>query len=97
MKLFRLMIPVLSILLVAFDCSDDDSTSPGSTDTSGVGTLKVMLTDAPGDYDAVNVTFSDVSIHYAEGDSTGEPEEETPDSSAVAKTAVAVHATIPRS
>lgn len=29
----------------------------------GTGTLKVMLTDAPGDFDEVNVTFSEISAH----------------------------------
>ncbi len=33
------------------------------TEPEGTGTLKVMLTDAPGDFDAVNVTFSEISAH----------------------------------
>lgn len=33
------------------------------TDPNGFGTLKIRLTDAPGDFDAVNITFSEISAH----------------------------------
>ena len=61
MSPFRLIfLPVLSLLLV-IGCSDDESTSPGDGTT---GTLKLLLTDAPAEFDAVNITFSEISANY---------------------------------
>lgn len=72
MRFLKLLSITLLVLLIAVGCSDDDSTSPGTV--TGNGTLKMYMTDAPGDYDAVNVTISSVSVHYADG--TEETEEE---------------------
>jgi hypothetical protein len=37
-----------------------------------MGTLQVLLTDATAAYDSVNVTFSEVSVHYSIGGETSE-------------------------
>jgi Domain of unknown function (DUF4382) len=61
---------LLAILLVfaAFGCSKS-STSPG------FGTVKLRLTDAPGDFQEVNLAVAEVSAHFegagGESDSTG--------------------------
>jgi hypothetical protein len=47
-------------------CSDDKSTSPSET---GTGTLSVQLADAPGVFDKVNITFSEVAVN-AQTDTT---------------------------
>jgi len=57
-KKLLLNILILSILSIFFISSCSDSTSPEEN-----GTLKLYLTDAPSSYDAVNITFSEVSAH----------------------------------
>ena len=49
---------IFSILSIFFISSCSDSTSPEEN-----GTLKLYLTDAPSDYDEVNITFSEISAH----------------------------------
>ncbi len=58
-----LFIAVTSALMAG--CTDDSSTSPGDSNDTAKGTLKVLLTDSPGEYDEVNITFSEVSVHYS--------------------------------
>lgn len=41
-------------------CSDDDS---GEATTGGTANMTVRMTDAPGDYDEVNIDVQDVQIH----------------------------------
>ncbi len=68
--LTSLWIPAVLLALAAFGCSKS-STSPG------FGTMKLRLTDAPGDYQAVNLSVTQVSAHLegagteGESDSTG--------------------------
>jgi len=52
------ILSVFASFLLLYGCSD--SPTDGSSET---GTLVVRLTDAPGDYEAVNITFSEVSAH----------------------------------
>lgn len=49
-----------------YGCGDDNSTSPSET---GKGTLSVQLADAPGAYEKVNITFSEVAVN-AQTDTT---------------------------
>ena len=49
-------IAIISMLALSF-CSDNP------TVPAGQGTLKISLTDAPARYDAVNITFSEISAH----------------------------------
>ena len=70
---------VFCMAVFALSCSDDDSTSPGGL-TGETGVLKISLTDAPAEYDAVIVAFSEVAVHFGEEKVT---EENTP----VSKTA----------
>jgi hypothetical protein len=51
------LLAVAVFLLILAGCGNS-STSPG-----GMGTLTVSLTDAPGNFEAVDVTFADVSAH----------------------------------
>lgn len=55
---------MLSVFLTFFliRCSDD-SLNQNPTFQTDMGNLKVSLTDAPADFDAVNITFSEVSAH----------------------------------
>ena len=56
----RALFLILSLLLmITIGCSD----SPISSES---GTLKVSLTDAPGDFSAVNITFSEISANINE-------------------------------
>jgi hypothetical protein len=55
--LFR-KISILVCALVFYAGCNDSSIGSGQT-----GTLSVRLTDAPGDYEKVNITFSEVSAH----------------------------------
>ena len=62
MRLFRFFLLMAPILLYGTGCSNDtDSgllTPPGTT----TGTLILYLTDAPGEFSEVNITFSEVSV-----------------------------------
>ncbi|OGB67683.1 MAG: hypothetical protein A2Y94_12435 [Caldithrix sp. RBG_13_44_9] len=41
----------------------DKETNSIDTDNGSTGTLKIYLTDSPAEYEAVNITFSEVSAH----------------------------------
>lgn len=62
--------PLFSLILIAVTaglftgCGDNSVSSDGDT-----GTLRVLLTDAPAAFDAVNVTFSSVSVHSGDEES----------------------------
>ena len=62
MRLFRFFLFLVPILLYGTGCSNDTDngllTPPGTT----TGTLKLYLTDAPGEFSEVNITFSEVSV-----------------------------------
>ncbi len=66
MRLFRFFLFLVPILLYGTDCSKDtDSglyTPPGTT----TGTLKLYLTDAPGEFSEVNITFSEISVKFGD-------------------------------
>lgn len=64
MKIFHFLAVIAIAALAVVGCDSDSSTSPD--EGSGTGTLKLLLTDAPAEYDAVNVTFSEVSVHFGE-------------------------------
>lgn len=59
MKNNLLLLTLITAFGLILGCSDDNGTSP----KSDTGTLRVLLTDATAAYDAVNVTFSEVSVH----------------------------------
>ena len=63
MKTPRLIIALLLVAAVGFTaCSEDDSNEP-----SNMATLAISLTDAPADYDAVNITFAEVAVSMEGG------------------------------
>lgn len=66
MRLFRFFLLMVPILLYCTGCSNDtDSglyTPPGTT----TGTLKLYLTDAPGEFSEVNITFTEVSVKFGD-------------------------------
>lgn len=66
MKLLRFF-AVISALAALSGCS----TNHGSTGAVGMGEVRVRLTDAPGDFDHVNLVIREVSIHRGDSDSTG--------------------------
>jgi hypothetical protein len=56
-KISAILLPLL-ILAIGFSaCSSDSSNTPATK-----ATLSVSLTDAPADFDAVNITFSEVAV-----------------------------------
>lgn len=57
MKLICMRLLAFTVAVAVVGCSNN------STDPSQNGTLKIRLTDAPGVYDAVNLTFSEISAH----------------------------------
>ena len=59
-----------ALLAVAVGCSDD-TTEP---DTQATGRLVLNLTDAPGDFDAVNVEVVRVSVHRGDEGSPEDPD-----------------------
>lgn len=65
MRLFRFFLFLVPILLYGTSCSNDTNsslnTAPDMLGTS-TGTLKLYLTDAPGEFSEVNITFTEVSV-----------------------------------
>lgn len=61
-----IILPMLLTAAMVFfwACSDDDG-SPINSTNSGKATLSVRMTDAPADYDAVFVTFSEIAVHHS--------------------------------
>ncbi|MFC1650578.1 DUF4382 domain-containing protein [Candidatus Latescibacterota bacterium] len=90
-----LLLFTLSLLLIA-SCnfgdifssndSDDDKTTEPQT-----GTLKMLLTDAPAEFEEVNITFSEIAVHFADGEDdsqdVGDDTEPADDDSTAAKIA----------
>ena len=60
-----LILTLIATLGIIVGCNNDNATSPKSE----TGKLRVLITDATAAYDAVNVTFSEVSVHSDSGKS----------------------------
>ena len=69
MRITWLLLLVIFSFALVMSCSEDKSTSP-STD----GTLKILLTDSPCEFEEVNITFSEIAVHA--GDDTSDTEGE---------------------
>lgn len=72
MKKLLLLLSFVVTLFLGFTACDS------TNDDGGIGTMKVTMTDAPANYDSVNVTINSVRIHRnfdAETDSTESDEE----------------------
>ena len=68
MRLFRFLLFLVPILLYGTTCSkDSDSALTTAPDSYGTtGTLKLYLTDAPGEFSEVNITFTEISVKVKE-------------------------------
>jgi len=83
------MILLFLSLALVMSCNFDDIFSSDSSDEktseTRTGTLKMLLTDAPGEFEEVNVTFSEIAVHFTgdtseddeNGEGGGEPAEKT--------------------
>ncbi len=60
-KLIILLMTLACLSLGLVGCDSQSSQGPNSQ--ADTGNLKISLTDAPADFDAVNITFSEVSAH----------------------------------
>lgn len=58
-----MMRSALSLLLCVFGAGLLSACGDGTTDPSQTGSLKISLTDAPAAFEAVNITFSEISAH----------------------------------
>ena len=56
-------IPMLVIVISLMTGGCDSSSEPAET----TGTFNVRITDAPASFDAVNITFSEVSVIPSDG------------------------------
>jgi hypothetical protein len=74
----RLMLPLAAllslILLLGLAACSDDPAAPAAG--AGEGRLVLRLTDAPGDYDAVNLSVVGVRVHRAGADTVGGDEQD---------------------
>lgn len=64
----------LALVLVLGGCEKNDlgtATDVAGGPGSGMGTFVVRLTDAPGEYDAVNIAVDSIRVHYESGDTVG--------------------------
>ncbi len=59
-NLFK-VVPMFILILTINQGCDKDST--GIDSDTGTGNLTILLTDAPANYDSVNITFAEVSAH----------------------------------
>ena len=59
MRYITALILGLSFLMAGFSGCDKEPTEPSTEN----GNINVLLTDAPADFDAVNITFSEISAH----------------------------------
>lgn len=59
----KLITSLSLIILFSFHFLGCGSTTQNPTTPNNMGTLKISLTDAPVDFEAVNITFSEVSAH----------------------------------
>src|SRR5690606_35523805 len=68
-RLSSTLLVLFSLLFIASSCSDDDNDSklPGD----GTAKVQVVLVDAPGDYEEVNVDIQDVMINRTEDGENG--------------------------
>lgn len=59
---------IASMLLFTAGCGSDPANSSGGilSPSGSTGTLRVNLTDAPGNFDKVNVTFSEIALKYGD-------------------------------
>jgi len=65
----KLSVIAFGLIFLVFGCGNDESSSP--TDSGNdTGSLKILLTDAPAEFDHVNITFTEVSVHFGEADTT---------------------------
>ncbi len=64
MKVNRLAVLLAFVMLFAFGCKDDNP-------TTGNARLQVRLTDAPAQYDAVNIDLRAISIHTSDDENSG--------------------------
>lgn len=62
MKTIKFLIPVLGFIVLVNACKKDDQPS-----SSGMTPLSVRMTDAPGDYEEVNVDIKEVRVHSDNG------------------------------
>lgn len=65
MRLFRFFLLMAPILLYGAGCSNDTDSALSTTPGTTTGTLKLYLTDAPGEFSEVNITFLEVSVKTA--------------------------------
>jgi hypothetical protein len=56
---FLLLLATATLVAVVAGCGSDHAMNPG------FGTVRISMTDAPGDYDAVNVVVREVRVHAA--------------------------------
>lgn len=93
MRYTRLILLFAVSLLLVVSCNFDDifssSDSDDKSDETQTGTLTMLLTDAPAEYEAVNITFSEIAVHFSDGgdDSLEVEDEDADDDSSVAKIA----------
>lgn len=77
MRLSRILVVPVALLALA-GCSSNNSSVTGPGPGPGVGQMKVAVTDAPGDFDAVNLVVDEVSASRAGDDSGWEVLSTTP-------------------
>jgi len=82
MRLLKFFLILVPVLIFGTGCSNDTtsslSTAPDSPEgATGTGTLKLYLTDAPGEFSEVNITFTEVSVKADTGWITLSEQEQT--------------------
>lgn len=79
MRIYKILVSILTFLmLLSFSGCSGGSGSASYSSSSDTSSLQVLLTDAPGDYQAVYVTVDEILVHKAAIDDANvtEPEDE---------------------
>lgn len=62
----RIIFPIaMALAVVLFSACSDDESAPIDNTSGDKASLSVRMTDAPADYEAVFVTFSEIAVHHS--------------------------------
>jgi len=71
----KLLIGIFSLFIMLVINACDDSANISGANTNATGAVKVLLTDAPGDYKSVYVTVDKILVHKADDEDSNATED----------------------
>jgi len=68
----KLLVGIFSLFLILGTNACNESSNTSKTGTNATGSVRVLLTDAPGDYKSVYVTIDKILVHKADDDNSSD-------------------------